>query len=102
MEKTEQSATQIQRVLLVLRHSALPVGYEHEESIYRVPKEWQKRRREAKKDGDRLKDSIPLSQRGVTQPERVQQTRNIDEPGGSEQKGGKMVAKSMERNYLKF
>jgi hypothetical protein len=86
MEKTEQSATQIQRVLLELRHSALPVGYEDEESIYRVPEEWQKRRREAKKDGDRLKDSIPLSLRVVTQPERVQQTRNIDEPGGSEQK----------------
>lgn len=40
--------------------------------------------------------------RGVTQPERVQQTRNIDEPGGSEQREGGMVAKSMKRNNLTF
>jgi len=63
MENTEQSATQIQRVLSELQHSALPDAYEHEENTYRVPEEWQKRRRGAKKDGDRLKDSIPLSQR---------------------------------------
>ena len=54
------------------------------------------------KDGDRLRTQF---QRGtsVTQPERVQQTRNIDERRGSEQKERdrkkEVVAKSMKRNY---
>jgi hypothetical protein len=41
----------------------MPDGYEHAENVYRVAEEWQKPRRGAKKDGDILKDSIPLSHR---------------------------------------
>jgi len=52
-----------------------------------------------KKDGDRLRTQFHWG-RDVTQSERAQQTRNIDESREREQE--KVAAKSMKGNYLKF
>ena len=104
-EKWTKRHPQIQRVLSELRHSALPDGYEHEDSIYiEFPKSGRIVDVERRRMETRLKDSIPLSQRrdsaGTSSTDKEYRWTWRRRRGGEQKK--KVVAKSMKGNYLKF